>query len=61
VIKWGDIGGPLYLTQQVSPLDLSQYLFDPKAVQAMQFLVFTNASVATPYSFCVANLAFVTK
>jgi hypothetical protein len=61
VIKWADIGGPYYLMQQTPPLDLTQYAFDPRAVQAIQFLVFTNSSVATPYNFCVANLSFLTN
>jgi hypothetical protein len=56
-IKWADIGGPFYLLQQTPPIDLTSYAFDPRAVQAIQFLVFTNTAAATPYNFCVANLA----
>lgn len=61
VIRWTDIGGPYYLMQEAPAVDVTQYPFDPKAVQAIQFLVFTNTSVATPYSFCVANLALLTN
>ena len=59
VIRWTDIGGPYYLMAQTPPIDTTQYAFNPSAVQAIQFLVFTNTSSATPYNFCVANLAFV--
>jgi hypothetical protein len=59
VIKWADIGGPQYLLGEVPPVDVAQYPFDPRAVQAIQFLVFTNASSTTPYAFCVANLALL--
>jgi len=61
VIKWAEIAGPEYLTQEVPPVDVTRFPFDPRAVQAIQFLVFTNASATTPYSFCVANLAFLTN
>jgi hypothetical protein len=61
VIKWADIGGPEYLTQEVPPVDVTLYPFDPTAVQAIQFLVFTSTASTTPYSFCVANLALVPK
>ncbi len=61
VIRWADIGGPQYLLAEVPPVDLTQFPFDPRAVQAIQFLVFTNTSAATPYSFCVANLALTTN
>lgn len=59
VIRWADVGGPYYLAVEVPPVDTTQYPFDPRAVQAIQFLVFTNTAAATPYNFCVANLAFV--
>jgi hypothetical protein len=61
VIKWADVGGPFYLMELVPPVDFTLYPFDPRAIQAIQFLVFTNAFSATPYSFCVANLALVPK
>jgi len=59
-IKWADIGGPFYLMQQTPAVDLTPYSFDPRAVQAIQFQVFTNSAEATPYNFCVANLSFTT-
>ena len=60
VIRWTDVGGPLYLTQEVPPVDPSQFPFNPpRAVQGIQFQVFTNAQTTTPYSFCVANLALI--
>ena len=58
-IRWADVGGPFYLMELVPPVDFTQYPFDPRAVQAIQFLVFTNISAATPYNFCVANLALL--
>jgi hypothetical protein len=60
-ITWGDVGGPFYLTQQTPAVDVTQYPFDPKNVQAIQFQVFTNTKTTTPYSFCVANLALTKK
>ena len=60
-IRWADVGGPFYLMELVPPVDFTQYPFDPRAVQAIQFLVFTNTSAATPYNFCVANLALLTN
>jgi hypothetical protein len=59
-IDWPDVGGPLYLSQETPPIDAGTFpLVPPRAVQAIQFQVFTNAQVTTPYSFCVANLALV--
>ena len=58
-IRWADIGGPFYLMQEAPAVDFDGYPFDPRAVQAIQFLVFTNTAVATPYNFCVANLSFL--
>ncbi len=60
-VDWPDVGGPFYLTQQSPPVDLTMYPFDTTAVQAIQFQVFTNVTSATPYSFCVANLALIPK
>lgn len=60
-IRWANIGGPYYLGEVTPPVDFTQYPFDPKAVQAIQFLVFTNTAAATPYNFCVANLSFLTN
>jgi hypothetical protein len=47
--------------QQIPAVDLTAYAFDPRAVQAIQFLLFTNSSAATPYDFCVANLTLIEK
>jgi hypothetical protein len=58
-IRWADIGGPYYLLQETPAVDLAGYAFDPRAVQAIQFLVFTNTSTTTPYNFCVANLSYL--
>ncbi|HEY6476782.1 MAG TPA: hypothetical protein VI456_09395 [Polyangia bacterium] len=60
-VLWSDVGGPLYLTTQNPPVDLTPYPFDTTGVQAIQFQVFTNTTSATPYSFCVANLALIPK
>ena len=59
-IRWADIGGPFYLMAMTPPIDPAQYPFNPEAVQAIQFLVFTNTSETVPYSFCVANLSLLT-
>jgi hypothetical protein len=60
-IDWADIGGPFYLTQETPPIDTGSYPLNPRAVQGIQFLVFTNTQVSTPYSFCVANLALLLR
>jgi hypothetical protein len=53
VINWADVAGPSYLTGPPK--------FDPTHVQSIQFQVFTNTKTATPYNFCVANLALIPK
>jgi hypothetical protein len=47
--------------EEVPPVDAADYPFNVTAVRGIQFLVFTNASTATPYGFCVANLALTTN
>jgi hypothetical protein len=59
MVLWTDVAGPFYLNQQNPPV--TPPVFDPAAVQAIQFQVFTNTSSPTPYSFCVANLALIPK
>jgi hypothetical protein len=61
VIHWADIGGPNYLKAETPPVDPKLYQFNPAAVQAIQFRVFTNNKTATPYSFCVSNLTLLGK
>ena len=58
-IAWSDVSGPFYLTQQTPPVPPPA--FDPRAIQAIQFQVFTNTKATTPYSFCIANLALTKK
>jgi hypothetical protein len=59
-IDWADVGGPFYLSLETPPIDAGTYpLVPPRAVQGIQFQVFTNTQEPTPYSFCVANLALV--
>jgi hypothetical protein len=58
-IRWADVGGPYYLTQQ-SPPSVPP-AFDPTTVQSIQFQVFTNASTTTPFAFCVNNLTLLTE
>jgi hypothetical protein len=53
IIKWADVGGPLYLAPTVPPP------FDKTHVQTINFWVGTDAASTTPYSFCVANLALI--
>ncbi len=60
-VLFADVGGPAYLSSQTPPVDLTLYPFSVNAVQAIQFQVFTNTTSATPYSFCVANLALIPK
>jgi hypothetical protein len=54
IIKWADVGGPLYLEPAVTPPP-----FDKTHVQTINFQAATVATAATPYSFCVANLALI--
>jgi hypothetical protein len=42
-------------------VDPTQYPFNPKAVQAIRSLAFTNTSTPNRYDFCVANLSFLTN
>ncbi len=60
-IHWADIGGPMYLTQQTPAVDPSQYPFNKNAVQAIQFVVFTNTTTPMAYSYCVNNLTLLTQ
>ena len=55
------VGGPYYLGQQNPPVDFTTYPFDPAKVQSIQFQVTTNQNAATPYNFCVRNLALIPK
>jgi hypothetical protein len=56
-IRWADVGGPKYLPDRgIIPPD-----FDKTKVFSIQFQVFTNATTATPYNFCVNNLTLLTK
>ena len=61
VVKWSDVGGPKYLAGQVPPTDPTKFPLDLTKVQSIQFQVFTVVSSATPYNFCVANLALIPK
>ena len=58
-VLWSDVASPNYLTQQSAPGPPPE--FNPAKVQSMQFQVFTNATATTPYAFCVANLALLSK
>jgi hypothetical protein len=55
-IHWADVGGPMYLVGQ----GITPPAFNIKKVQSIQFQVFTNTTSASPYNFCVANLALLT-
>jgi hypothetical protein len=46
--RWSDITGPMYLAAPPP--------FDPTSTQLVQFHVITNATAATPYSFCIYNV-----
>ena len=52
-IHWSDVAGPKYLSDNGT----TPPAFDPHHIQSIQFQVFTNATTATPYSFCINNLA----
>ncbi len=56
VIHWADVAGPMYLVGQ----GITPPAFDKTKVQSIQFQVFTNTTSASPYNFCVANLALLT-
>ena len=49
--RWADVTGPFYL---VAPPT-----FDPTRIAGLRFHVPSNATAATNYSFCVANLAAI--
>lgn len=57
VIPWSDVAGPKYLSDNGT----TPPAFDPAHIQSIQFQVFTNATTATPYSFCINNLAVIKK
>jgi hypothetical protein len=56
-IRWADVGGPAYLLSQMPAVTPPP--FDPTQVFSIQWQVFTNTSTATPYQFCVTNLALL--
>jgi hypothetical protein len=58
-VLWSNVQGPAYLLSQTTPV--TPPAFDPTKVLSIQFQVFTNATTATPYSFCVNNLALLTE
>lgn len=59
-MRWAEIGGPSYLSSQTPPVDVTKYPFDKTMIQSIQWQVFTNATSATPYSFCISNLSVLT-
>jgi hypothetical protein len=58
-VMWGNVLGPAYLATQPTPVVAPA--FDPTQVLSIQFQVFTNATTATPYAFCVNHLALLTE
>lgn len=56
-VMWGSVLGPAYLAGQ-SP-SVPAPAFTPTTVLSIQFQVFTNTGTATPYAFCVNNLALI--
>jgi hypothetical protein len=58
-VKWADVGGPLYLTQQMPPTTPPP--FDKTKAQSIQWQVFTNTTAATPYSFCINHLTLLSN
>jgi hypothetical protein len=58
-VLWRDVASPNYITQQSAPGTPPD--FNPAKVQSMQFQVFSNATTTTPYAFCVADLALLSK
>ncbi len=61
VIHWTDVGGPMYLSTQNPPVDLTKYAFDVTKIQSIQWQVFTNINMSIPYSFCISNLSVLTQ
>lgn len=57
VIHWSDVAGPMYLASQ----GITAPKFDVTKIQSIQLQVFTNTTTATPYNFCISNLAVLTK
>jgi hypothetical protein len=58
VVKWGNVLGPYYLTQQTPPSNPPA--FDASMAYGIQFQVFTNSTAPTPYAFCINNLTLLT-
>jgi len=53
VIHWADVEKPFYLTSSLNPY------FDPTKILSIQFHVYTNATAAVPFSFCVKDLTML--
>jgi hypothetical protein len=53
VIHWGDVEKPFYLTSNLNPY------FDPTKILSIQFHVYTNATAAVPFQFCVSHLTML--
>jgi hypothetical protein len=51
--RWSNITGPMYLAAPPP--------FDPMSIQLVQFHIITNATAATPYSFCISNVKVLTQ
>lgn len=53
-IRWGDVGGPNYLTNPPPPP------FDPRQLRSIQFGVKANDLVAKSFAFCIRGLTALT-
>ncbi len=50
-LRWADVTGPFYLP--------ARPVFDPTQIAGLRFHVPSNATAATNYTFCIANLAAI--
>jgi hypothetical protein len=53
VVRWADVGGPMYVTNPP--------LFDPTQIRGIQFTVVSNATQSIPFDFCISELTALTE
>jgi hypothetical protein len=53
-VRWPEVGGPMYLGPSAPP-------FDPREITSIRWQVVANTFGPVPYSFCIRNVALLTK
>jgi hypothetical protein len=56
-VKWANVLGPYYLTQQTPAIVPPPFM--PSEAYGIEFQVFTNKNTATPFDFCVDSLTLL--